>query len=433
MTFSKAETFDRERLSTLQLIRLKETLTRVYHLVPFYKKTFDEAGIHPDDISTLADLSRLPFTKKQDLRDNYPYGLFAVPMDQIVRIHSSSGTTGKPTVVGYTEHDMDVWTEVVGRIFTMGGLTSRDILQNSTGYGLFTGGLGFHSAAERMKIAVVPSSTGFTSRQLLLLKDFGATAITGTPSFALHLAEVAKAEGYDINNDFKLKVGFFGAEPASTGLKKAIASVWNIGYHEVYGLSEIIGPGVAGSCKYSDLLHIHEDHFYPEIIDPKTGEVLSEGKHGELVITTLTKHGLPIIRYRTGDMTTLTRVPCQCGRTLARIESISGRSDDMLVINGVNVFPSQIEHVLSTMNGITLNYQIIAKKKGHLDKLEVDVEMSPSLMQDDVGALEQTKREIERALLNHLYINVTIHLVAPKSIQRSEGKAVRVIDQRRPS
>jgi len=431
MVLCPEETLGKEDLRSLQLVRLKETLERVYHLVPFYKKSFDEANIHPENIKSLEDLEKLPFTKKQDLRDHYPYGLFAVPMDQIVRIHSSSGTTGKPTVVGYTAHDMDIWTEVVGRIFRMGGLTSRDILQNSTGYGLFTGGLGFHSAAERMKIAVIPSSTGFTSRQLLLLKDFGATAITGTPSFALHLAEVAKAEGYDIKKDFKLRTGFFGAEPASSGLKEEISRVWGIDYHEVYGLSEIIGPGVAGSCKHSDWLHISEDHFYPEIIDPLTCKTLPEGEKGELVITTITKHGLPIIRYRTGDITRLTRIPCKCGRTLARIESISGRSDDMLVINGVNVFPSQIEHVLSSIGGITLNYQIIAKKKGHLDKLEVDVELDESLMCDDVGVLEKLKKECERSLLNNLYINVAIHLVAPKSIARSEGKAVRVIDQRR--
>ncbi|MBN2964546.1 phenylacetate--CoA ligase [Sulfurospirillum sp. T05] len=430
MTCTKAETLDRASLEALQFFRLKETLERVYARVPFYKNAFDGAGVSPRDIIALCDLERLPFTKKQDLRDNYPFGLFAVPMEQIVRIHSSSGTTGKPTVVGYTEHDMDVWAEVVGRIFTMGGLTSCDILQNSTGYGLFTGGLGFHTAAERMKIAVVPSSTGFTSRQLLLLKDFGATAITGTPSFALHMAELAKAEGYDLHKDFRLKVGFFGAEPASRGLKEEIATTWGIDYHEVYGLSEIIGPGVAGSCKHSALLHINEDHFYPEIIDSLTCKPVPDGQRGELVITTLTKHGLPIIRYRTGDITSLTREPCACGRTLARIESIAGRSDDMLVINGVNVFPSQIEHVLSCVQGVTLNYQIIAKKKGHLDKLEVDVELDESLMRDDVAALERLKKECERSLLNHLYINVAIRLVAPKSIVRSEGKAVRVIDQR---
>ena len=430
MTFSKNESFCRDELQAWQFKHLKETLLRVYHLVPFYKKRFDEMGVLPADIKSLSDIAKLPFTKKQDLRDNYPFGMFSVDMDQIVRIHSSSGTTGKPTVVGYTEHDMDVWAEVMGRVFTMGGLTCKDILQNSTGYGLFTGGLGFHNAAERMKIAVIPSSTGFTPRQLLLLRDFGATALTGTPSFALHVAEVAKTEGYDIAKDFKLRVGFFGAEPASEGLKNEIANVWGIDYHEVYGLSEIIGPGVASSCKHSHLLHINEDHFYPEIINPKTGEVLPEGERGELVITTLTKQGLPIIRYRTGDITSLTRIPCRCGRTLGRIESIVGRSDDMLLINGVNVFPSQIEHVLSKQEGVSLNYQIIADKKGFLDKLEVDVELDEHLISDDVSFLGNLKKTLEHALLNNLYINVEVKLVAPKSLQRSEGKAVRVVDKR---
>lgn len=431
MTFSKNESLSQDELSALQFSRLKEALVRMYYLVPFYGKKFDSLGIKPEEINSLEEIAKLPFTKKQDLRDNYPFGMFAVDMDQIVRIHSSSGTTGKPTVVGYTEHDMDIWAEVMGRVFTMGGLTSKDILHNATGYGLFTGGLGFHAAAERMKIAVIPSSTGFTSRQLLLLRDFGATAITGTPSFALHLAEKAKNEGYDINKHFSLKVGFFGAEPASLGLKKEISDIWNIDYHEVYGLSEIIGPGVASSCKHSELLHVNEDHFYPEIIDPKTGEVLEDGKRGELVITTLTKQGLPILRYRTGDITSITRVPCRCGRTLCRIESIVGRSDDMLVINGVNVFPSQIEHVLSAEDEITLNYQIVADKKGHLDKLEIDVELNEKVMSDDVAELTRLKNKIQAELHNALYINVEVRLVAPKSIVRSEGKAVRIIDKRR--
>ena len=431
MIYSKNESFSKDELETWQLNHLKETLIRVFHLVPFYKKRFEEEGIHPEDIKTLADISKLPFTTKKNLRDNYPFGMFSVEMDQIVRVHSSSGTTGKPTVVGYTEHDMDIWAEVMGRVFTMAELTCKDILHNATGYGLFTGGLGFHSAAERMKIAVIPSSTGFTSRQLLLLKDFGATAITGTPSFALHLAEKAKAEGYDIKKDFSLRVGFFGAEPASKGLKDEISKIWGIDYHEVYGLSEIIGPGVASSCKHSHLLHFNEDHFYPEIIDPKSGEVLLDGQRGELVVTTLTKQGLPIIRYRTGDITSITRVPCRCGRTLCQIESIVGRSDDMLVINGVNVFPSQIEHVLAKVDEITLNYQIIANKKGHLDKLEIDVELNENVMSDDIGDLTRLQKHIQAELLNALYINVAVKLVAPKSIKRSEGKAVRIIDKRK--
>jgi phenylacetate-CoA ligase len=431
MIWSKEETLSKSELKTLQSERLKEIIERVYYLVPLYKKKFDECGITPEAIKSLDDLQKLPFTKKQDLRDNYPYGMFAVPMGEIVRIHSSSGTTGKPTVVGYTQSDMNVWAEVMARAFRMGGVTSSDIMQNSHGYGLFTGGLGFHAAAEKMKVAVIPSSTGFTSRQLLLLKDFGATVLTATPSFALHLAEVAKNEGYDIKKDFKLRAGFFGAEPTSIGMKDEIAKVWGIEYHEIYGISEIIGPGVACNCNYSRLLHIQEDHFYPEIINPKTLEVLPDGERGELVVTTLTKQALPLVRYRTGDITSITRVPCKCGRTTARIESIAGRSDDMLLIGGVNVFPSQIEHVLSTIEGIALHYQIIAKKKGHLDKLEIDVEVDESIMVDDVARLESLRAVISKALLNNLYINVDVKLVAPKSIERSEGKSVRVIDERK--
>ncbi|MDR1976858.1 MAG: phenylacetate--CoA ligase [Campylobacteraceae bacterium] len=431
MIWSKEETLSKSEMRRLQTTRLKEVVERVYHLVPFYKKLFDKHGISPDSVKSPDDLQKLPFTKKQDLRDNYPYGMFAVPMGEIVRIHSSSGTTGKPTVVGYTESDMNVWAEVMARAFRMGGVTSQDIMQNSHGYGLFTGGLGFHAAAEKMKVAVIPSSTGFTSRQLLLLKDFGATVLTATPSFALHLAEVAKNEGYDIKRDFRLKAGFFGAEPTSIGMKEEIAKVWGIEYHEIYGMSEIIGPGVGCNCTHTRLLHFQEDHFYPEIIDPKTLEVLPEGERGELVVTTLTKQALPLIRYKTGDITSITRVPCKCGRTTARIESIVGRSDDMLLIGGVNVFPSQIEHVLSTIEGIALHYQIIAKKKGYLDKLEIDIEVDESIMVDDVAKLESLKSTISKALLNSLYINVEVKLVAPKSIERSEGKSVRVIDERR--
>jgi phenylacetate-CoA ligase len=431
MIWSKEETLPREKLEELQTKRLKETISRVYKNVPFYKQKFDELGILPEDIKSIHDINKLPFTKKQDLRDNYPFGLFAVNQDAVVRIHSSSGTTGKPTVVGYTKNDMDVWNEVMARVFTMCGVNSEDTVHNAYGYGLFTGGLGVHNGAETVGATIVPSSGGFTSRQLLLMKDFGATVLTSTPSFALHMAETAKEEGYDLKKDFKLKCGIFGAEPTSKGLKEEVAKVWGIDYFEIYGLSEIIGPGVSNSCKESKDLHIFEDHFYPEIIDPKTGEVLEDGQRGELVITTLTKQALPIIRYRTGDITSITRVPCKCGRTLCRIESIVGRSDDMLVINGVNVFPSQIEHVLSKIEDITINYQIIADKKGYLDKLEIDIELSENFMSDDVGDLTRLKNKIQHELLNALYINVDVRLVAPKSIVRSEGKAIRVIDKRK--
>ena len=431
MIWSKDETLSRDELDKLQTKRLKETVARVYGAVPFYKKKFNELGIVPGDIKSIHDISKLPFTKKQDLRDNYPFGLFAVKQDAVVRIHSSSGTTGKPTVVGYTKNDMDIWNEVVARCCTMSGVNSEDTVHNAYGYGLFTGGLGLHDGAQTVGAAVVPSSGGFTSRQLLLMKDFGATTLASTPSFALHLAEVAIKEGYDLKKDFKLKCGIFGAEPTSEGLKEEVARVWGIEYYEVYGMSEIIGPGVSNSCSEHNGLHIFEDHFYPEIIDPKTAEVLPYGEKGELVITSLTKQAFPIIRYRTGDITSLDQTPCRCGRTHVRMKSVMGRVDDMLIVNGVNVFPSQVEHVLASIEEITLNYQIIADKKGYLDSLEIMVEVNDTMPMDSIGALENLKKKIQGELLNNLYINAKIKLVEPRSIERSMGKAVRVIDKRK--
>lgn len=430
MIWSKEETLPRHELEKIQTKRLKETVERVCAHVPFYQNKFKELGITPNDINSIEDITKLPFTKKKDLRDNYPFGLFAVKQDAVIRIHSSSGTTGKPTVVGYTKSDMDIWGEVMARVFTMAGVNSHDTVHNAYGYGLFTGGLGVHNGAETVGATVVPSGGGFTSRQLLLMKDFGATVLTSTPSFALHMAEAALAEGYDLQKDFKLKCGIFGAEPTSKGLKEEVARVWGIKYYEVYGLSEIIGPGVSNSCDESDDLHIFEDHFYPEIINSTTGEVLPFGEKGELVITSLTKQALPILRYRTGDITALDRTPCKCGRTHVRMKSIMGRVDDMLIVNGVNVFPSQIEHVLSNIEGITLNYQIIADKKGYLDKLEVMVEVTEDMPLDSIGALEKIKKTIQHELLNNLYINADIKLVEPRSIERSVGKAIRVIDKR---
>ncbi len=430
MITSQFESMPREELETVQLRRLQETCLRVYHLVPHYKKCFDAAGILPQDVKSLNDLNKLPFTKKQDLRDNYPFGLFAVSMDQIVRIHSSSGTTGKPTVVGYTQEDMRVWNEVMMRVYAMAGTNSKDVIHNAYGYGLFTGGLGFHSAAEQLGAAIVPSSGGFTSRQVMLMRDFGATVLASTPTFALHLAEVAAREGYDIKKDFKLRAGIFGAEPVSAGLKEEIASLWNLRYHETYGLSEIIGPGVSATCAYSKYLHIFEDHFLPEVINPESGESLPHGERGELIFTTITKQAFPLIRYRTGDMTVLHEEPCRCGRTHIRMESVVGRADDMLIVNGVNVFPSQVEHVLSQLEGLSLNYVIIADKKGYLDKLEINVEVNDEMDIDNLGEMENLKKKIERELLNHLYINAAIKLVAPKTLERSMGKAVRVIDKR---
>ena len=431
MIWNKIESANREEIEKIQLKRLKDVVRRVYTLSPFYKQKFDELGITPDDIQTLEDIQKLPFTKKQDLRNNYPFGLFTVPMSEVVRIHSSSGTTGKPTVVGYTAHDMEVWDEVMMRCLSMGDVNSKDVCHNAYGYGLFTGGLGFHEAAQKLGAAIVPASGGFTDRQLMLMRDFGATVLFATPSFALHLAEKARAAGAEFRKDYKLRCGFFGAEPTSEGLRKEVADAWGIEYYEVYGLSEIIGPGVSCSCNKGRGLHIQEDHFYPEIIDPKTGEVLPDGEEGELVITTLTKQALPIIRYRTGDITKLYKEPCACGRTFVRMESVLGRADDMLIINGVNVYPSQIEHVIANTEGVTLNYQIVADKKGHLDKLEILVEVSEDVMMDNVGAIEKIKKDLQNALLNNLYINTNIILVEPKTIERSIGKAVRIIDKRK--
>ncbi len=431
MIWNTIESASREEIEAIQLKRLQETARRVYALNPFYKEKFEERGITPEDIRSLEDLQRLPFTRKQDLRDHYPFGLFCVPMREVVRIHSSSGTTGKPTVVGYNAHDMEVWNEVMARVYTMSGVGAEDVVHNAYGYGLFTGGLGFHYGAEKVGATVVPASGGFTDRQLMLMRDFGATVLACTPSFALHLAEVAAKAGSEFRKDYKLKVGIFGAEPTSEGLKKEVAKAWGIEYREVYGLSEIIGPGVSCSCSHSDRLHIFEDHFLPEIIDPETGEVLPDGERGELVITTLTKQALPIIRYRTGDITSLVKEPCGCGRAMVRMESIVGRADDMLIVNGVNVYPSQVEHVIANTEGVTLNYQIIAEKKGHLDKLEIMVEVSEEIMSDNVGELERIRKALQESLLNNLYINALVKLVEPNTIERSMGKAVRVVDKRR--
>lgn len=431
MVWNNVECSSREELKMIQSSRLSETIERVYALTPFYKNKFNELNITPSDIKSIDDISKLPFTNKQDLRDHYPFGLFTVPMSQVLRVHSSSGTTGKPTVVGYTKSDMDIWDEVMARVFTMAGATQEDIVHNAYGYGLFTGGLGLHNGAEKVGATVIPSSGGFTDRQVMLLKDFGATILASTPSFALHMAESASKTGTEFRKEFKLKAGIFGAEPTSKGLKEEVSKIWGIDYHEIYGLSEIIGPGVSCSCKHSELLHIFEDHFYPEIIEPKSGKVLKDGQRGELVITSLTKQALPIIRYRTGDITSLTRVPCGCGRTMVRMESVVGRADDMMIINGVNVYPSQVEHVISETKGLTLNYQIVIDKKGHLDQLDILIEVSDNIMMDSIGQMENLKKSIQHNLQNNLYIKANVKLVEPRSIERSVGKAVRIVDKRK--
>ncbi|MCW8859301.1 MAG: phenylacetate--CoA ligase [Deltaproteobacteria bacterium] len=424
------ETLPREAIEALQLKRLQQTVERVYATVPFYKKAFGKLGIKPADIKSLDDLRKLPFTLKQDMRDNYPYGLFAVPLEQIVRIHASSGTTGKPTVVGYSRRDIDTWTELMARSFVAAGTHKGDIIHNAYGYGLFTGGLGAHYGAERVGASVIPMSGGNTKKQLMIMQDFGSTVLTCTPSYSLYLAEVAAEEGIDIRK-LKLKVGILGAEPWSEKMRQEIEDKLNIKAIDIYGLSEILGPGVGIECiEAQNGLHIWEDHFIPEIIDPETGEVLPDGERGELVITTITKEGIPLIRYRTRDITRLIKEPCICGRTHARIERLSGRSDDMLIIRGVNVFPSQIESVLFNIEGVEPHYQLIVEREGTLDTLEVQVEVNEQTFSDEIKILQGLSNKIRKDIKDLLGVTCKVRLVEPKSITRSEGKAKRVIDNR---
>ncbi len=425
------ETLPREALEALQLKRLVATAERVYATVPFYKKTFDEAGIKPSDIKSLKDLRRLPFTNKIDLRDNYPFGLFAVPMEQVVRIHASSGTTGKSTVVGYTRRDINTWAELMARSLAAAGAHKNDIIHNAYGYGLFTGGLGVHYGAEKLGASVIPISGGNSKRQIVIMQDFGSTVLTCTPSYALFLAETAEEMGVDFKN-LKLKVGIFGAEPWSEKMRDEIERKLNIQAIDIYGLSEVIGPGVSIECIEAKRgLHIFEDHFIPEIIDPKTGEVLPYGQKGELVFTTVTKEAFPLIRYRTRDISVLYPEPCKCGRTHMRMERVSGRSDDMLIIRGVNVFPSQIESVLMNIEGVEPHYLLIVDRQGTLDTLEVHVEVNEKVFSDEVKNLQSLGRRIEKEIKDLLGVNAGVKLVEPKTIQRSEGKAQRVIDKRK--
>lgn len=424
------ETLPREALESLQLKRLQQTVEKVYASVPFYRSSFDQWGIKPAHIKTLDDLRRLPFTLKQDMRDSYPYGLFAVPLEQIVRIHASSGTTGKPTVVGYSRRDIENWTELMARSFVAAGTHQGDIIHNAYGYGLFTGGLGAHYGAERVGASVIPMSGGNTKKQLMIMQDFGSTVLTCTPSYSLYLAEVAAEEGIDIRS-LKLKVGILGAEPWSEMMRQEIETKLNIKAIDIYGLSEILGPGVGIECiEAQNGLHIWEDHFIPEIIDPETGEVLPDGEKGELVITTITKEGIPLIRYRTRDITRIIKEPCICGRTHARIERLSGRSDDMLIIRGVNVFPSQIESVLFDIDGVEPHYQLIVERDGKLDTLEVQVEVNEQTFSDEVKVLQGLSNKIRKDIKDLLGVTCKVRLVEPKTITRSEGKAQRVVDNR---
>ncbi|MFN2202516.1 MAG: phenylacetate--CoA ligase family protein [Caldilineaceae bacterium] len=425
----KHECMSRADLQALQLQRLKEQVATVYDKVPFYRQAIMEKGYTPDSIRSLADLPKLPFTVKRDFRDNYPLGLAAVPTREIVRLHASSGTTGKPTVVPYTAGDVDLWTEVMARTLSTAGVTDRDVVQNAYGYGLFTGGLGFHYGAERVGATVIPVSGGQTKRQIMLAQDLGSTVLCCTPSYALYLAEVAEEMGVDLRST-KLRVGIFGAEPWSHQMRQELQAKTGLLAIDIYGLSEVIGPGVSVECEHQAGLHIFEDHFLPEIVDPETGEPLPYGERGELVITTLTKKALPVIRYRTGDITALHQEQCACGRTLVRMDKISGRTDDMLIIRGVNVFPSQIETVLLQVEGVQPHYQIVVDRQGSLDDLEVWVEVSDEIFADEIRRMEQLEKKLRTELQGTLGISARVKLVEPHTIQRSQGKAQRVVDRR---
>jgi phenylacetate-CoA ligase len=427
------ETLPREALNALQLKRLQQVVNRVYHGVGFYKKSFDKAGVTPDDLKTLDDLKRFPFTSKQDLRDNYPFGMFAVPMSNVVRLHASSGTTGRSTVVGYTKRDIDTWAELIARCLVAANLSKGDVIHNAYGYGLFTGGLGLHYGAEKLGASVIPMSGGNTKRQLMILQDFGPTAICCTPSYALNLAEQGQAMGIDMRS-LNLRVGIFGAEPWSEQMRRQIEEAFDIKALNIYGLSEIMGPGVAMECSdVQEGMHIFEDHFLVETINPKTGEVLPPGEQGELVFTTLTKEAFPLIRYRTRDISRLYPEPCRCGRTSYRMDRVMGRSDDMLIIRGVNVFPSQIEAVLIAIEGLEPHYQLIVDRVGTLDTLEVQVEVTDSqfINADEVKVLQKLEKQLMKDMKDYLGITAKVKLVEPKTIQRSEGKASRVIDKRK--
>jgi len=425
------ETMPREALEAIQLRRLQTTLERVYATVPFYTESFKKAGIKPSDIKSLADLQRIPFTVKKDLRDNYPYGMFAVPMENVVRIHASSGTTGLPTVVGYTQRDIKTWSELMARSLAAGGATSNDIVHNAYGYGLFTGGLGVHYGAERLGASVIPVSGGNTKRQIIIMRDFKPTVLTGTPSYILHLAEVAEEMGVSFK-DLNFKCGIFGAEPWSEDMRRELEEKLNLKAMDIYGLSEIMGPGVSIECLEAQKgLHIFEDHFIPEIIDPDTGEVLPYGETGELVFTSITKEAFPIIRYRTRDITALNPEPCICGRTHVRMNKVSGRTDDMLIIRGVNVFPSQIESVLMKSKDIQPHYQLVVDRVDNLDTLTVKVELSQEMFSDEIKVLQRMEKKISLDIKEYLGVSAKIKLVEPKAIERSQGKAIRVIDKRK--
>jgi phenylacetate-CoA ligase len=424
------ECMEREKLLQLQGERLRNTVQRVYDNVAYYRQKMKDKGVEPGDIKTVEDLRKLPFTYKQDLRDTYPYGLFAVPMDDVVRIHASTGTTGKRTVVGYTAKDIDTWAELIARCLTSAGADKSDFVHVAYGYGLFTGGLGVHYGAEKIGATVIPVSGGNTKRQIEIMQDFGSTILTCTPSYALYLAETMREMGVDPRKDLKLKAGVFGAEPWTEEMRKEIEQQMGIKALDIYGLSEIIGPGVSIECEYQNGMHIQEDHFIVEVIDPVTEEVLPAGAEGELVFTCITKEALPLIRYRTRDICRLNDEKCACGRTLVRMGKVTGRSDDMLIIRGVNVFPSQIESALLELGIATPHYQLVVERIGTLDSLEVHVEMTPEMFSDAVKQVEKAEQRIRNNIESMLGLTCRVRLLEPKSIERSEGKAKRVIDKR---
>ena len=425
----KIECASREEMRNIQSERLCETVRRIYHNVPYYRKKMQEAGLTAGDIHGIEDIHKLPFTSKLDLRDNYPFGLFTVPMSEIVRLHASSGTTGKPTVVGYTRKDIQMWAEVVTRALCMAGVHKNDIVQIAYGYGLFTGGLGIHYGSENLGASVIPISGGNTHKQIQLMDDFGSSVLCCTPSYALNIAEVMKEMKVEIK-DLKLRVGVFGAEPWSEAMRKEIETKLGIKAIDIYGLSEIVGPGVSCECEHQCGMHINEDHFYPEIIDPQTLQPVADGEVGELVFSTISKEGIPLIRYRTRDLTRLIYDKCACGRTLVRMEKCKGRSDDMLIIRGVNVFPSQVEAVLLGMSEVEPHYLLTIDREGTLDLMTVMVEVQEQFFSDEIKKLQELRMKITRKLESVLGISVNVKLVEPKTIERTAGKAKRVIDNR---
>ncbi len=423
------ECMSRDEMSSLQSARLVKLVDYVYHNVDFYRKKMQNIGLLPCDIKNIEDITKLPFTTKDDLRDNYPFGLFAVPKSQIVRVHASSGTTGKATVVGYTRHDLDIWAECVARCFTMAGVGREDIIQIAYGYGLFTGGLGAHNGAEKIGAMVVPMSTGNSKKLITMMNDFGATSIACTPSYLLHIAEILESE--NLIKDIKLKTAICGAEPWTEKMHKDIEERLNIKAYDIYGLSEVMGPGVACDCEFHKGLHVCEDHFYPEIINSATMQPQTAGETGELVFTTLTKEGLPLIRYRTKDLTSIDYTQCECGRTSARISRFKGRVDDMLIIRGVNVFPSQVEAALIEVEEVSPHYMMIVDRVNNLDTLEVQVEINPQYFTDEIKGLEKLTHKIAHVLSQALGLNPKVKIVEPQTLVRSEGKAVHVIDKRK--